>query len=205
MSEAADQSTSTTLLGRLRQSPGRDPAAWQEFVRRYGRQVYEWCLRWGAQEADAEDVTQTVLLQMLERMNTFRYDPSGCFRGWLKTVAHNAWKRFLETRQRPGRGSGDSDVLDLLGTVEARDDLTARISDEFDRELLDEAMARVRLRVEAHTWEAFRLLALEGRSGAEVARQLGIKVATAFVARSRVQKMLHDEVGRLDALPEEAS
>jgi hypothetical protein len=51
-------------------------------------------------------------------------------------------------------------------------------------------MVRVRLRVEA---------ALEGRSGAEAARQLGMKVATVFVARSKVQKMLAEEVHKLDA------
>jgi RNA polymerase sigma-70 factor (ECF subfamily) len=204
MTEPGDLSTSPTLLSRLRGSPSRDPAAWQEFVRRYGRQVYEWCLHWGSQPADAEDLTQTVLLKMLDRMSTFRYDPSGSFRGWLRTVAHNAWKRFLETRQRPGHGSGDSGVADLLDSVEARDDLTARLAGELDRELLDEAMARVRLRVEARTWEAFRLLALEGRSGAEAAQQLGMKVAAVFVARSRVQKMLQEEVARLDVLAEEA-
>jgi RNA polymerase sigma-70 factor (ECF subfamily) len=60
-------------------------------------------------------------------------------------------------------------------------------------------MVRVRLRVEARTWDAFRLLALEGRSGAEAARQLGMKVATVFVARSKVQKMLAEEVHKLDA------
>ena len=60
-------------------------------------------------------------------------------------------------------------------------------------------MIRVRLRVQPHTWEAFRLLALEGVSGADAAQKLGLKVATVFVARSKVHKLLKDEVRRLDA------
>jgi hypothetical protein len=55
-----------------------------------------------------------------------------------------------------------------------------------------------RLRVEPRTWDAFHLLAIEGRSGAEVARHLEMKVATVFVARSKVQRMLREEVMRLE-------
>ena len=59
-------------------------------------------------------------------------------------------------------------------------------------------MARVRLRVQPHTWQAFEMLGLEGRSGAEAAERLGMKVATVFVARSKVQRMLREELERLD-------
>ena len=89
-------------------------------------------------------------------------------------------------------------MLKLLQTVAARDDLVEHLKEEFDRELLEEAMARVRQRVEAHTWEAFALTALEGLSGAAVAQQLDLKVATVFKAKSKVQKMLQEEVARLE-------
>ena len=56
----------------------------------------------------------------------------------------------------------------------------------------------MRLRVHQHAWEAFRLTALEGNSGAEAAARLGMRVATVFVARSKVQKMLQDEVRKLE-------
>jgi len=69
-----------------------------------------------------------------------------------------------------------------------------RIDDEFDLERLERAMARVRERVEPATWDAFRLTAIEGVPAAEVARRLGKKVATVYVARSNVQKMLQEEI-----------
>jgi hypothetical protein len=56
----------------------------------------------------------------------------------------------------------------------------------------------VRGRVEPHTWEAFRLTALEGASGAAVGEQLHLKVATVFKARSKVQKMLQEQIRELD-------
>ena len=45
-----------------------------------------------------------------------------------------------------------------------------------------------------HTGEAFQRLALDGLSGAQPAKSLGMKAATVFVAKSKVQKMLQDEV-----------
>jgi RNA polymerase sigma-70 factor (ECF subfamily) len=65
--------------------------------------------------------------------------------------------------------------------------------------LLDDAMTRVQARVEPHTWEAFRLTALEEMAGAEVARRLQIKVATVFKAKSKVMKMLQEELARSES------
>jgi RNA polymerase sigma-70 factor (ECF subfamily) len=196
--------TSPTLLGRLGRVP-LDHAAWGEFAERYGRKIYGWCRRWQLQEADAEDVTQQVLLKLAQKMRTFSYDPSHSFRAWLKTVTHHAWRDFVDSQRRPGGGTGDTGILEVLHTVEARDRLVEELDEEFNRELLDEAMARVRVRVQPHTWEAFRLLAVEGLSGAEASARLNMKVATVFVARSKVQKMLQEEVHKLTGREQEAS
>jgi RNA polymerase sigma factor (sigma-70 family) len=203
MGRRHDSGTRISLLGRLRQDP-TDQAVWGEFVEHYGSRIYGWCRRWHLQEADAQDVTQNVLLKLADKMRTFRYDPSRSFRAWLKTLAHHAWSDFLEGRARPGLGSGDSQVADLLHSVEAREDLVKHLEEEFDRELLEEAMARVRLRVAPQTWEAFRLTALEGLSGADAAARIPMQVAQVFVAKRRVQKMLQQEVARLDGGAEEA-
>jgi RNA polymerase sigma-70 factor (ECF subfamily) len=189
--------TSPTLLGRLRQQPA-DQAAWQEFVERYGRKIYAWCRHGQLQEADAEDVTQTVLVKLAEQMRTFAYDPTRTFRGWLRTLTRHAWSDFVRARQRGGRASGDSRAEACLHTAEARDELVNRLEEAFDHEVLEEATARVRLRVTAASWDAFRLTAVEGRSGAEAARELGMEVAAVFKAKSRVQKLLQEEVRRLE-------
>ena len=198
MDDRAGSKTRVTLLGRLRGDTD-DQSAWAEFVNHYGNRVYDWCRRWGLQEADARDVTQDVLLKLARKLRDFQYDPSRSFRAWLKTVAHHAWSDFLEAKRRPGLGSGDSGVWERLESEAARDDLASRLEAEFDRELLDEAMARVRLRVAPQTWEAFRLTALENLSGAEAAALIPMQVAQVFVAKRRVQKMLQDEVSRLGA------
>jgi RNA polymerase sigma-70 factor (ECF subfamily) len=200
MEVADDAQTSPTLLGRLGQEP-TNQAAWEEFVERYGRRIYAWCRQWGLQDADAQDVTQMVLTRLAQRLRTFAYDSSGSFRGWLRTLTHHAWCDFVAARERPGRGSGDSAVESCLHTVEARADLLAVLEEAFDRELFDEASARVRLRVSPRIWDAFRLTALEGQSGAEAAAQLGMQIAAVFKAKSRVQRLLQEEVRKLEGDP----
>src|SRR5215510_6259171 len=121
--------TSVTLLDRVRPAPA-DQEAWNEFVERYGRKIYGWCRQWGLQEADAEDVTQDVLLRLAAKLRDFAYDPSRSFRAWLKTLTHYAWSDFLAARRRVTLGSGDGGVVPVLERLEVRHDLTRRLEEE---------------------------------------------------------------------------
>lgn len=197
MSSGDESKTSLTLLGRLRRTPG-DAEVWDAFVERYGRKIFGWCRRWGLQETDAQDVTQNVLLDLVRQMSRFDYRPTGTFRGWLKTVAYRAWCDFLEARKRSRVGSGGDAILDGLSAQAVGDDLLQTLDAECEREMLEEAMAAVRLRVQPHTWQAFQLTAIDGLSGADVATQLGMQVGTVYVARGKVQKMLQEEIRRLE-------
>jgi RNA polymerase sigma-70 factor (ECF subfamily) len=189
--------TRVTLLTRLRQDPF-DQAGWDEFVERYGRHIYRWCRQWKLQDADAEDVTQDILVKLTQKLRAFVYDPSRSFRGWLKTVAHHAWRDFEDSRRHPQPAPGDNQVQELMRTVEAREDLAQKLEEGFDLELLEAAKVRVRLRVAPHTWEAFRLVALEDLPVVEVAARVHLQVAMVYVAKSKVQKMLQEEIGKLE-------
>jgi RNA polymerase sigma-70 factor (ECF subfamily) len=188
--------TSSSLLDRLRLAPA-DQEAWVQFVDRYGPVIYDWCRQWQLQDADSSDVTQAVLVSLVRQMRSFRYDPARSFRRWLWTVARHAWGNFLSDRR-------ESDLLarsgaeELLEDVAARDDLFTRLDSEFDRELVEEAKARVQLRVELRTWEAFQLTAIDLLSGAETAIRLGMSVGAVFKAKSKVLRMLRSELLRLE-------
>jgi RNA polymerase sigma-70 factor (ECF subfamily) len=196
MSEITDSQTSVSLLGVLRHEPG-NPLAWDEFVRRYRPKIYGWCSDWGLQGADADDVAQIVLAKLTEKLRDFRYDPARSFRAWLKTVTQRTLIDFLATWKR-GSGEGNDEAWEKLRSLEARADLERQLAEAFDRELLDMAMLRVQQRVAPGSWEAFRLTALEGLSGAEASKRIGMPVASVFMAKHRVQKMLQEEVRNLD-------
>jgi RNA polymerase sigma-70 factor (ECF subfamily) len=192
----AEARTGSTLLVLLREPA--DPQAWKAFVERYTPVVAGWCRSWNLQSADVEEVTQEVLLKLARGIRKFAYDPAkGRFRGWLLTVAHNVWRDIRDARQRAGWGTGDPRVQHLLGEQEDRTGLAEALDQQFLAEVYEEARARVQLRVSRDTWQAFELLALDERSGAEVAAQFGLKVSAAYAARRRVQHMLAEEVRKL--------
>jgi RNA polymerase sigma-70 factor (ECF subfamily) len=201
MQDRAGPDTRVTLLARLRDQPG-DQAAWAEFVADYGPVIRAWCRRWQLQEADAEDVTQNVLLRLAAKLPEFVYDRSKSFRAWLTTLTHHAWHDFLHRYVSPTPAAGGSSVRERLESVPAREDLQARLEAAFDAELLAIASARVRERVAPQTWEAFRLTAVEGLSGAEAAERIPMQVAQVYVAKRRVQQMLQEELARLDSVAE---
>lgn len=198
--------TRGTLLSRVRDI--NDAEAWRDFVADYGPLILKWCAKHGLQESDSADVVQDVLTRLITAMQTFEYNPGrGRFRGWLKTVTQNAIADFVESRQRPGEGSGDSIVGRILEAFEAPDSV-AELSRAFEQqaeiELLREAEARVKLRVKPNTWDAWRLSIREEMKAPEIAKLLKLGVADVYVARSRVSKMLKEEIARIDGLTLEA-
>jgi RNA polymerase sigma-70 factor (ECF subfamily) len=202
MGNFSDSRTQQTLLEQLVQSGGPNQAAWSEFVARYGRKIYGWCLRWRLQDADAQDVTQIVLLKLARRMKDFTYDPGRSFRAWLKTITHHAWLDFVEDRRTALSATGDEGSRERLETITARDDLSRVLEDLFDLELLETAMQRVRLRAAPHNWMAFSMTALEGIPAPEVARRLGMKIARVYAARSTIQQRLQEECRPLESAAE---
>lgn len=189
--------TRITLLHRLNKDPG-DQRSWAEFVRVYGPVIRGWCQHYGLQDSDAQDVEQNVLLKLTAKLPQFQYDPTRSFRAWLKTLTHHAWHDFVTEAGYRNRGSGDSDILEQLQSVAAKEDLAARVEATFDKELLEIALGRAKGRVEEHTWEAFRLTALDGMSSQEAADALKIRVSQVYLAKHRVQKLVHDEIKQLE-------
>jgi RNA polymerase sigma-70 factor (ECF subfamily) len=140
------------------------------------------------QVADAEDLTQDVLLKLAMQLRSFQYDASKSFHAWLKTITNNALIDAFKKNRRAG---------ELLNNVTARKGLMEELQPQFDREVLEEAMARVQMRVERATWEAFRLTGIEGFSAVEAAKRLGVPEGRIRVQKGRIAKLIREEVKNL--------
>jgi RNA polymerase sigma factor (sigma-70 family) len=182
--------TRQSLLIRLR-DPG-DQQAWEEFHARYAPMIRGWCRQWFPRETD--DMVQEVLLLLARRLRTFEYEPGKLFRGYLKTVTKNLMADLKERDRRRRLVDGDG----LIENAEASDDLEARLAREYDLELLEQAKANIRGRVEPRTWSAYVETAEKGRKGAEVARELGMTVGAVHTAKWYVLKLLQHEVAFLE-------
>jgi RNA polymerase sigma factor (sigma-70 family) len=196
-----DTRTSATLLAKIRDL--HDQAAWERFFAQYQPMILRWCARKHLQPNDAEEIAAAVLEKLVRKMPAFQYDPSRSFRAWLRTVVAHAVIDLSRGKQRPGaRGNAAGESQDCLANIASPeltdrdlDDLAGELTQQLEREFLvaQGVSARVQQRVAAHVWQAFWLTAIEERTGQEVAEQLGIKVATVFVYKARVIKLLHQE------------
>ena len=192
-----DSDTSVTLMMRVQQSPA-DPEAWGEFANRYQPMIRAWCVKWGAQHSDADDVAQQVLLKLLTAMKKYQPRADAGFRAWLQTVTRNAWFDLRKAR-RPEQEHVAGSLEAVVDSHDALEDLEQQMERAYERELLDLAMLRVEKRVKPTTWAAFRLTYIEKLHGSDAASQLELTPSHVFVAKHRVLKLLEDEVRKLKA------
>ncbi len=186
--------TSASLLERLQQSP--DEEAWRRLVELYTPLIHGWLRRHADLQAnDADDLTQEVLASLVRRLPRFRHNQRpGAFRAWLRTVTVNCLRDFWRRRRgRPWNAAG-GDPARLLAELEDSASGLSRVWDEeHDRHVAAALLERVRGEFTPSTWEAFRQLALEGRSAAEVAAALDMTPNAVLIAKSRVLRRLREE------------
>jgi RNA polymerase sigma-70 factor (ECF subfamily) len=191
--------TRASLLARL--GDPEDRAAWQQFVDLYGSLVYGFARRRGLQDADAADLTQEVFAALAGQAGRWQYDPQqGSFRGWLYGVTRNKLSRFLERRRLQPVGTGDTNANRRLQEEPSPEpDLEAAWEQEFQQQLFRLAAERVRDSFAPTTWQAFWGTAVEGKSAAAVAAELGLSVGAVYVAKSRVLARIAEQVRQMQA------
>ena len=190
--------TRASLLIRIRNPEDRE--AWRQFVALYAPLIHGLARQRGLQDADAADLTQEVLRAVAVAAPGLVYDPDrGSFRGWLYTVTCHKVHDFLHGRDYRNRGSGDSATHRLLEAQPAPADEADRWERAYQRHLFALAADQVRDSFETATWQAFWLVAVEGKSGEEAAKILGLSVGAVYVAKSRVLARLKKQVQQLEA------
>ncbi|HZV05981.1 MAG TPA: sigma-70 family RNA polymerase sigma factor [Gemmataceae bacterium] len=191
--------TRPSLLVRLRDAA--DGEAWRQFVELYASLIYGLARKWGLQDADAADVTQEVFHKVSTAIRKLEYDPRcGSFRGWLLTLTRHGLHDFLARRKKHDQGSGDSDMLARLEEQPGREEEEAFWDQEYERRVFAWAVERVRPCFKEPTWQAFWQVAVEGKTGGEVAQALGMTVGAVYVAKCRVQARLRAEIDTLESV-----
>lgn len=188
-------STSTRLLLRARKG---DADAWQLLVQLYSPLIYHWCRRASLQPDDAADIVQEVFRAVAAGLPRFEHGAAqGNFRGWLRTITRNKLADQARRRQSQPLGQGGTAAHRTLQALSARDSL---LPDEpEDASELDDtvfaALSQLRGEVQETTWQAFWQTTVEGRSAADVAADLGMKVGAVYQAKSRLLQRLKELLG----------
>ena len=188
--------TSRSLLLRAGAS---DQEAWQRLVSLYSPLVHYWCRSRGVRPDDLQDLAQEVFAAVAAGLKNYRQDqPGASFRGWLRGIVGHKLQDYF--RRKPAMGVGGSTAQLRLQEIPAQSDGTALSeSDGEVARLYRRAVEQVRIQFEDRTWQAFWKVAMESRTPAEVAAELGISPTSVRQAKSRVLRRLKEELGELIA------
>ena len=216
--------TRPSLLQRLKS--GDDPQSWQEFYKIYGGLIRFFAEKAGLTVDEAEEVVQETAIGVARRLPEFTYDPKVCrFKTWLLNLVR--WRIQDQIRKRRPVGVHASacepveNFPDALKRGLQRDDPAStatidRIPDpavpEFgaewdaawEKNLLAQALERVKERIDERQFQVFDLCVAKGWPAADVAQTLGISVARVYLAKHRVSALVKAEVRRLEKVAERA-
>ncbi len=187
--------TSVSLIAGLRE---RDPVAWERMVKLYSPLVYSWCRRSGMSSEDASDTLQEILRAAWAGINGFRRDrPEDTFRGWLRIVARNKIRDAFRKKGDQLDAAGGTVAHMQMQAVPELEETPDEVSTET-AELFRRAMELVEIEFEEATRKAFWLTAVDGKSPAEVAAQLGLTPGAVRQAKYKVLRRLRQALGDED-------
>jgi RNA polymerase sigma-70 factor (ECF subfamily) len=191
-----DDPTSRSLLYK---ASVREAGAWERLLTLYSPLVDYWCRKAGVPRDDVRDVAQEVFASVAKGLASYNKDrPGASFRAWMHGVTRHKILDYF--RQGAGQAEGGSEALLRFQTVPALvDETEASENDAAVAALYRRALELVRAQFEEQTWTAFWKVAIENRSPAEVAIELGLTQNSVRKAKSRVLRRIKDEVGDLIA------
>jgi RNA polymerase sigma factor (sigma-70 family) len=165
-------------------------------------------------------VVQETCIGVARNVGEFHYDPQKCrFKSWLLNLAAWRVKNQLAKRQRwdermhvpsadqpatpAGRESSRSDTNETLtAAIERVADLNAENLDalweeEWRENILKTAIERVRARFSPTQFQIFDLNVIKDWSASDVAKSLGVGLATVYLTKHRVAAAIKKEAARL--------
>jgi RNA polymerase sigma factor (sigma-70 family) len=206
MAEPMDEliPTRATLIQRLKD--WQDQASWQDFFDTYWKLIYGVALKGGLTEAEAQDVVQETMISVAKHMPTFKYDPAiGSFKTWLLNMTR--WRITDQLRKRgPAFAAGhpaSEDTTTGTRTVDrvvdpASLNLDAVWDAEWEKNLLDVAVVKIKRRLDPQKYQIFDLYVNKEWPPEKVAATFGVSVDQVYLAKHRTTEMIKEEVQKLE-------
>lgn len=198
--------TRQSLLSRLKDSD--DQEGWKAFFDTYWRLIYSAARKAGLTDAEAQDVVQETVISVLKSIPKFEYDPEkGSFKSWLLRLT--SWRisdqlrkrqRGVEARKRSPRES------DRTATVERVVDpaslkLEATWDREWEQNLMEAAIERVKKKVDPKHFQVFDLYAVKEWPVSKVAKTLKVNQGSVYLIKHRVSQLVKKEIAHLRSKP----
>jgi RNA polymerase sigma factor (sigma-70 family) len=194
--------TRHSLIERLRDLD--DQPSWREFFDTYWKLIYGAAIRAGLSDQEAEDVVQETVIGVARKMPEFQYQPDVCsFKGWLMHVTRcRIADRFRRRRPQNVPMSAPRPDTTAETTLNLRDpaaDVLEGIwNEEWQKNIVDVALERVRRQSNPEHYQIFHLHAVKGLGVRDVAKLTGASLPKVYVTYHRIAKLVKAEVRRLE-------
>jgi RNA polymerase sigma factor (sigma-70 family) len=189
--------TRQTLLAKIKNE--HDDQSWEDFIFYYQQFIYNIVRRMNMGHHDAEDLVQTIMLKLWNKMPEFEYKPGkGAFRGWLCRITQNETKNYLrkknkhldrnneENNRTVPQNQYDIDLPDI-------EEITRK---EWQIYVTNLAWSNIKNTFNQNVQDAFVLL-YSDKTSKDVAAELKLEVNTVNVYKQRVRKRMMQEIKRL--------
>jgi RNA polymerase sigma factor (sigma-70 family) len=201
--------TRQSLLLRLKDLS--DNESWKEFFEIYWKLIYRTGVKSGLKDEEAQDLVQETMVSVFKAMPNFEYrQTAASFKGWLLRLT--AWRiRDLLRKREPDfvrlQGSAEKSSDDpKTGTVERiADPASLRVESnwdlDWDANLMEAAIARVKNLVDPKAYQLFDLAVLKEWPISKIAESMNVSATLVYVAKHRVAKQLRKELRFLENFP----
>ncbi len=188
--------TSTHFVRRLRE---RDSEAWFELWENFGPILRAQLQRWGAGRIGwetAQDLSQETLTALAGAID--RHDPSrgARFSTWLFSIARYTLGDEIDKRMAQKRGEGSKPVG--LEAAEGTSDGGLTPDALYEQQIFDAkiqaALRAVERQIGLEDFEVFRQRVLEGKSGLDVASELGLSPSAVSRCLTKVRERLWEHL-----------
>lgn len=196
--------TRGSLLTRLKYWD--DQESWKRFYETYWKLIYGVAIKAGLSEAEAKDVVQETVICVARKMKQFKYDPAiGSFKSWLLHLTR--WRITDQLRKRQRRvklsGSAGHDPA-RTATVERIPDpaslnLDSVWDEQWQQNLMDAALTRVKRKVNAKDYQVFDLYTVKEWPVDDIVRLLKVSPHQVYQVKHRVMALLKKEIEHLEA------
>jgi len=195
------QPTRHSLVQRIKNL--EDQESWQDFFNTYWRLIYTVAARSGLNDAEAQDVVQDTVLTVVKNIQGFRPGAQhGSFRGWLLQTTR--WRIADQQRKRsrapePLHAPDETSRTSTAQRVPdpASDDLDAYWESNWERNLMNAALEKVKALADAEDYQLFERHVLQGETAMAVARKFGVAFSRVYLVKYRLSRLLKKEVAQL--------
>ena len=197
MATGADfPSTNVEMIRRM--GDLKQDSAWREFFSLYETGIRNICKSWQFSPQDVDELLSQISLRIVRVFASPRFQLTGYFRGFLRTLIRNEILTFLRQKQQDRHLFMENPEFFIFENILAEEaDLNLHdVEKELIKQLkvLEIIIDRVKARIKDDSWKIYWEITLNDKPVKDVAQEFQLTISAVYKTESRVERILREEI-----------